>query len=132
MTPENNCADTLPTRFAFAPLKPKRRCKLDDKIQDEIPENSDPPDEQTRMHEPVLINARTAFRHRRDRMTRSGRPHLTFQRITSPTEFSELVPMKSRPPVLARVVDKVKSKPLGSRNGQGIWALLRWWVLAFR
>lgn len=117
MTPENNSPDKFPQRFAFTPLKPKRRSKLDDNAQ---------------LHEPVLINAAIELRRHRDRITRSGRPNLTFRRVTSPIEISELVPKKSRPPVLARVVDKVKSRPLRSRNGHSIWSLLRCWALAFR
>ena len=117
MTPENNIADKFPPRFSFTPLKPKRRCKVADNAQP---------------YEAVLINAQVEFRRQRDRMPRSGRPNVSWRRVTSPTELSELIPMKSRPPVLARVVDKVKSRPSKISNGQGIWALLRGWALAFR
>ena len=117
MTPENNSAADYPPRIAFAPLKPKRRCKTDD---------------QTEPYAPVLINARLELRRQRDRITRSGRPNVTWRRVTPPTELSELLPTRSRPPVLAKVIDKIKTRPSRAGHGQGIWALLRCWALAFR
>ena len=104
-------------RVAFEPLKPKRRCKAE---------------EDSGSHEPVLINAQLEFRHHRERIRRSGRPTVRWQRITPPTELSEILPNRSRRPVLARVVDKVKAPHFRNSNPQGIWALLRCWALALR
>src|SRR3954468_15050609 len=116
MTPENHSADDCAPRTAFAPLKPKRRCKNDD---------------QTEPHQPVLINARLELRRQRDRITRSGRPNVTWRRVTPPTQLSEILPARSCPPMLAKVVDKVKARPARTSHGQGIWALLRSCALAF-
>ena len=98
-------------RVAFEPLKQKRRCKAD---------------EEPGSHEPVLINAQLEFRHHRERIKRSGRQTVSWRRVTSPTELSEVLPKRSRQPVLARVVDKVKAPHFRNSNPHGIWALLRW------
>ena len=104
-------------RIAFAPLQQKRRFKLD---------------EAETMHGPVLINARMELRRQRERLPRSGRPNVQWRRLTSPTEFSELLPTRTPPPVLARVVDKVKDPRFAHGHRHGIWASLRCWALAFR
>jgi hypothetical protein len=101
-------------RIAFAPLPQKRRCKLD--------ESGDSAE-----HEPVLIDARMELR-RQQRIHRSGRPNIQWRRLTSSTEFSELLPPRSRPPMLALVVDKVKNPQRANR--QGLWSWLRCWALA--
>jgi hypothetical protein len=105
------------SRIVFAPLKQKRRFKMD---------------ENAPSHDPVLVNARLEIRRQRERIRRSGRPNVSWRRVTPPTELSELIPNRSRPPILARVVDKVKNPAPVTGNRQGIWALLRCWALAFR
>ena len=81
-------------------------------------------------YSPVLVNARAEFnRKRTGRISRSGHPHAQFRRVTSPTQLMETLPGKPGP-VLARVVDKIKSARPRTSTPQGIWALLRGWVLA--
>ena len=104
-------------RIIFAPLQPKRRFKLDIAPTE---------------HEPVLVDARTELRRHRERIHRSGRPNIQWRRLTSPTEFSELLPNRSRPPVLAKVVDKIKTPRFGNGHRHGIWEWLRGLTLAFR
>ena len=125
MIPQTSSTEN-PQRVFFASLKPKRRFKTEKQTVEE------PTDQQPPQHEPVLVNARMELRRHRDRITRSGRPNVKWHRVTSPTEFSELIPAQSRPPILAKVVDKVKTFPLRTGHGQGIWSLLRCWALAFR
>ena len=121
MIPQTTSTEN-PQRVGFASsLKPKRRCKTEE-----------PTEENPQPHEPVLVNARMELRRHRDRIHRSGRPNVTWRRVTPPTELSELLPNRSRPPVLARVTDKVKTAPLRTGHGQGVWALLLCWALAFR
>ena len=104
-------------RVVFEPLKQKRRCKAE---------------EDGGLHEPVLINAQLEFRHHRERIRRSGRQNVHWRRVTSPTQLSEVLPKRSQPHVLARVVDKVRTPHFRNSNPQGIWALLRCWALALR
>jgi hypothetical protein len=104
-------------RVAFAPLKPKRRSKIE---------------QHAAGYAPVLLNARLELKRERARITRSGHPNVQWRRVTSPAQFSELLPARSKSPLLARVVDKVKQRPARRANNQSIWSLLRGWVLAFR
>jgi hypothetical protein len=111
-------------RIAFTGLKPKRRSKTEEVVQSNEPV-------QAHEHVPVLINARAEFSRQRARLSRSGRPNVHWRRVTPPTELSELLP-NSRTPMLARVVDKIKTRHRYGHHHNGVWALLRWWVLAFR
>src|SRR6476660_8292755 len=123
MIPQTNSTENA-QRIFLASLKPKRRFKTEEQTAEELTEQQPP------QHEPVLVNARMELRRHRDRIIRSGRPNVNWHRVTSPTEFSELIPVRSRPPILAKVVDKIKTRPLRMGQGQGIWALLRCWALA--
>jgi|1185.fasta_scaffold05881_2 hypothetical protein len=120
MNSEAHISTSHIARTAFSPLKPKRRCKVDE---------PDAPESAPETYAPVLVNARAEFNRNRARISRSGRPHIQFRRVTPPSELMEILPNKSRTP-LARVVDKIKTPRPRNTHQQGIWALLRGWVLA--
>jgi hypothetical protein len=120
MNSDEQTGASHPERITFPPLKPKRRCKADE---------PDAPESKAESYSPVLINARAEFNRNRARISRSGRPHTPFRRVTPPSQLMEMLPSKSRP-ALARVVDKIKTAHPRSSNPQGIWALLRCWLLA--
>ena len=126
MTSETNSHDNQVQRVAFAPLTPKRRCKIDEPVTPE------PELKLEKAHSPVLLNARAEFRRQHPRITRSGRPQMHFHRVTPPTEFSELMPKNSRSPMLAKVVDKIKTHRPRSGVYHGFVAVLRHWMFAFR
>lgn len=121
MISETNSNESQPQRIAFAPLKPKRRFKPNEEIA-----------EATESYAPVLIDARTELNRRRARITRTGRINAQWRRITPPSELLRVMPNNSRPPLLARVVDKVKNPQPRIGHHQGIWSLLRCWALALR
>ena len=125
MISETNFQENPSDHFAFT-LKPKRRCKSDEATDTNLQAQATP------LHSPVLLNARAEFARHRTRMPRTGRPQLHFRRVTPPSELLEFMPRNPRSPVLAKVVDKIKTYRPRSGNQHGIWALLRYWVLAFR
>ena len=126
MTSDPDSHENQVHTVAFKPLKPKRRCKIEE------PFTPEPEKPKEKSHSPVLLNARAEFRRQHPRINRSGRPQIQFHRVTPPSELSELMPNKPKSPMLARVVDKVKSMQGHSRHRQGIWSVLRYWALAFR
>jgi hypothetical protein len=117
MNSETHFTEHQTNRVAFAPLKPKRRSKID---------------EPGHRYQPVLINANLELKQHRARISRSGRPQVQWRRVTAPIEILEVVPPRSRPPVLARVIDKIKNPRPRGANHQSVWALVRCWALAFR
>jgi hypothetical protein len=124
MNSEEHTSSSHSQRIAFTPLKPKRRSKQED------PHDSDAPEATAETYSPVLVNARAEFnRNRTARINPSGRPHGQFRRVTPPSELMETLPNKSRP-ALARVVDKIKTARPRISAPQGVWALLRCWLLA--
>lgn len=110
-----------PSRFAFAPLKQKRRFRFE--TAEDAPQ-----------HQPVIVSAKMeiARQRQRERIPRSGRQAVQWRRVPSPIRVSEVITPPSRSPVLAKVIDKVKAFQPRNGHNQGIWSLLRCWALASR
>ncbi|HJT80900.1 MAG TPA: hypothetical protein VJ719_06870 [Chthoniobacterales bacterium] len=126
MTSETNSQDERVQRVVFTPLKPKRRCKISE------PASPQPKKPIEKPHSPVLLNARAEFRRQHPRIPRSGRPQVHFHRVTPPSELMELMPKNSQSPVLARVIDRIKTHRPRHGGHHGFWGLLRYWMFAFR
>jgi len=125
MNSEADSTAKQPPRIVFTALKPKRRCKPEEPVPVAEPVVEEHAPE---AHEPVLINARSAFARHRERIRRTGHATVQWRRITPPNESSIYTLPREQRVTLLRI--KPWAKDFHSRPNW--WGLLRGWVLAFR